>query len=269
MGAIKTSNLRRRGIERIDSEIHERFLFQPVLYDVTVYSDSAMIPFFRDRRDAGRRLAAALANLAGLDDAIVLALPRGGVPVAFEVAEVLRAPLDLMLVRKLGVPGEEELAMGAVALPDVVVLNDDVIKNIGIPPEVIDAAVEKESAELAHRNRLYRGGEPMPVLKKRTAILIDDGVATGATMQAAIDAVRRQKPRRIVVAVPVASPMAQKALEKLADEVVCLHAPPMFLGVGGFYENFKQTSDEEVVRLLEQARSRLLTRPYPSSSKDT
>jgi putative phosphoribosyl transferase len=213
-----------------------------------------MIPLFHDRREAGKRLAERLSAYVERDDVIVLALPRGGVPVAFEVAQHLHAPLDLMLVRKLGVPGQKELAMGAIALPDVCVFNHDVILDAGISQEEIDQVVAKEANELQRRNRAYRGGEPPPDLKDRIVILIDDGIATGATMHAAISAVAQQQPRRIVVAVPVAAKEAYQSSGKQADEVVSLFVPAPFFGVGGFYENFGQTSDEEVIKLLADAR---------------
>ena len=213
-----------------------------------------MTPIFYDRREAGRQLAAKLEIFAERDGVIVLALPRGGVPVAYEIAEFLHAPLDLMLVRKLGVPGHEELALGAIALPDICVFNHDVIRSAGVAEEDIDRVVAEESIELMRRNRLYRGGEPPPNLKDHIVILVDDGVATGATMHAAVIAVQQQQPFRIVVAVPVASQEAYEALTRQADEVICLHAPAFFLGVGRFYEDFGQTSDEEVLALLEKAR---------------
>jgi putative phosphoribosyl transferase len=213
-----------------------------------------MIKLFHDRREAGKHLARTLSLWVERDDVIVLALPRGGVPVAFEVAKALNAPLDLMLVRKLGVPGHEELAMGALALPDICVLNHDVIQSALVPQEDIDRVIAEESEELSRRNRLYRNNEPPPNLKDKIVILVDDGVATGATMRAAVEAVAQQQPFRIVVAVPVASVQAIDMLKQHANDTVYLHAPSPFFGVGNFYDDFSQTTDEEVMTLLEQAR---------------
>lgn len=213
-----------------------------------------MTTLFLDRQDAGRRLAKKLAAWVERDDVVVLALPRGGVPVAFEVAQHLHAPLDLMLVRKLGIPGHEELAMGALALPDICVFNHDVILGTGVSQQDIDRVVAKEMNELQRRNKAYRGGEPAPNLKGRIVILVDDGIATGASMHAAISAVAQQQPLRTILAVPVASEEAYEMLRQQVDEIVCLHTPTPFFGVGRFYEDFSQTSDDEVVRLLEQAR---------------
>ena len=213
-----------------------------------------MTSLFHDRHEAGKHLAEKLTAYMERDDVIVLALPRGGVPVAFEVAQHLHAPLDLMLVRKLGVPGHEELALGAVALPDVCVFNHDVILSAGLSQEEIKGVVAKEAAELMRRNWLYRGDEPAPNLKDRIVILIDDGIATGATMHAAVCAVAQQQPLRLIVAAPVAAREAVAMLDQQANEVVCLHAPEPFGGVGRFYKTFDQTTDKEVLNLLEQAR---------------
>jgi len=213
-----------------------------------------MTPLFHDRREAGKYLAKKLSSYMERDDVIVLALPRGGVPVAFEVAQALRAPLDLMLVRKLGVPGQEELAMGALAMPNICVFNHDVILSAQVAQEEIDLVIAKETAELLRRNRFYRGGEPPPNLKDRTVILVDDGAATGATMHAAISAVVQQWPLRVIAAMPVASKEAYEMLRQQADEIVCPHALAPFFGVSRFYEEFGQTTDEEVLELLEHAR---------------
>ncbi|MCF3934834.1 phosphoribosyltransferase [Acuticoccus sp. M5D2P5] len=210
--------------------------------------------FFVDRREAGRRLAAKLTKYRGMD-AIVLALPRGGVPVAFEVARTLELPLDIMLVRKLGVPGHEELAMGAIANGNVEVLNNDIVAELGIGRKVIEAVAKRERSELIRRNALYRAGCAAPVLAGRTVILVDDGIATGADMRAATQAVAAQNPARIVVAAPVASEDAVTALREIADEVVALKTPEPFVGVGLYYNDFSQTSDSEVVRLRVQADS--------------
>jgi len=208
---------------------------------------------FRDRGEGGRFLAAKLARYADRADVLVLALPRGGVPVAYEVARALGAPLDVFLVRKLGVPGHEEYAMGAIATSGVRVLNGDVVSALGIPHDVIDAIAARERQELERRERLYRGGRPPPEVRGRTVILVDDGLATGATMQAAIKALRQHKPTRIVVAVPTASPDACEQLRAQADEVVCATTPEPFHAVGLCYEDFSQTTDEEVRDLLARA----------------
>jgi putative phosphoribosyl transferase len=208
---------------------------------------------FRDRVDGGRRLAAQLTPYAGRPDVLVLALPRGGVPVGFEVAKALQAPLDVFLVRKLGVPGHEELAMGALASGGVRVLNDDVVSALGISEETIAAVAAEEQRELERRERLYRKGRPPPDVRGRTAILVDDGLATGSTMRAAVRALRARQPARIVVAVPTASPATRDELAREVDEVVCTITPEPFYAVGVWYERFGQTSDEEIVELLERA----------------
>ncbi|MGH9348514.1 MAG: phosphoribosyltransferase [Vicinamibacterales bacterium] len=208
---------------------------------------------FRDRREAGRLLAARLAAYAGRHDVLVLALPRGGVPVAYEVARALGAPLDVFLVRKLGVPGREELAMGAVASGGVRVLNEDVVSALGISDRAIDEVAAAEQAELARRERLYRGTRPPPDAQGRTAILVDDGLATGASMLAAVQALRQQRPARIVVAVPTASPDTCEQVRAEVDQVECLFTPHPFRAVGLWYEDFSQTTDEEVRDLLARA----------------
>jgi erythromycin esterase-like protein/predicted phosphoribosyltransferase len=205
---------------------------------------------FRDRRDAGRLLAEKLAAYANRPDALVLALPRGGVPVADEVARALGTPLDVFVVRKLGVPGYEELAMGAVATGGVRVLNDQLVERLGIPEQMIDAVAARELQELARRERRYRGGRPPPDVRGRTVILVDDGLATGATMHAAIEALRQQKPTRIVVAVPTASPETCEEMKTKADDVICAITPEPFQAVGRWYQDFSQTTDEEVEALL-------------------
>ncbi len=205
-----------------------------------------------DRTEAGKALGDALRHYADRDDVIVLGLPRGGVPVAFEVARALHAPLDVMVVRKLGTPGQEELAMGAIATGDVRVLHEAVIEAYGIRPEDIEAEVAKERAELQRRERLYRGARPAPALGGRCVVLVDDGLATGSTMRAAVQAVRKLEPARVVVAVPVAPPQTVAAFEKLADEFVCLAAPEPFYAIGEWYRDFRQISDDEVRALLER-----------------
>ncbi len=203
-----------------------------------------------DRISAGKALAEALESYSGRDDVIVLGLPRGGVPVAAEIARSLHAPLDVMLVRKLGIPGQPELAMGAIASGGVQVLNEDLVQRLGITGETIDAVVASEQRELERRERAYRGERPWPELADRCVILVDDGLATGATMRAAIDAVRAQKPACLVVAVPVAPPDTVSALEPLVDQVVCLFQPEPFMAIGQWYQDFSQTPDSEVKELL-------------------
>src|SRR5258708_1096127 len=214
-----------------------------------------MLRPFRDRNEAGRLLATKLAAYANRPDVVVLALPRGGVPVAYEVAVALGAPLDVFLVRKLGVPGYEELAMGAVATGGVRVLNDQVVDRLRVPSYVIDAVAAREQQELTRRERLYRGGRPPPSVRGRTVILVDDGLATGATMHAAVKALRQQQPARIVVAVPTAATETCDELKAEADEVICAITPDPFHAVGRWYEDFSQTTDDEVRDLL--ARSQL------------
>jgi putative phosphoribosyl transferase len=209
---------------------------------------------FLDRRHAGRVLGQLLDSHADNQDLLVLALPRGGVPVAYEVAQALHAPLDVFVVRKLGVPGHEEYAMGAIASGGVRVLNDDVVQGLDIPDAAIEAVVRSELRELERRERLYRAGRPAPVVRGRTVILVDDGLATGSTMLAAVKALRAQQPKRIVVAVPTAAAETCRQLRSHADEVVCASTPEPFRAVSLWYEDFSQTSDEEVHELLSQAR---------------
>jgi putative phosphoribosyl transferase len=206
---------------------------------------------FRDRVEAGQILADRLTGYAGRGDVIVLALPRGGIPVAAEVARALGAPLDVCLVRKLGVPGHEELAMGALAEGGTAVLNDDVVMGLGIPRDVIDRSVLREQDELERRALLYRGTRPAPNVTGRTVILVDDGLATGATTEAAVVALRSAGPARIVVAVPVGARESVQRLAAVADEVVCPAQPEPFDAVGLWYDDFTQTSDEEVKELLQ------------------
>jgi predicted phosphoribosyltransferase len=208
---------------------------------------------FQDRRDGGRKLADRLSHYRGRDDAVVLGLPRGGVPVAFEVASALGAPLDVFVVRKLGVPGHEELAMGAIASGGVRVLNDDVVTAAGVQQAQIEAVTEREAGEVERRERLYRCDRgPAPVTGK-VVILVDDGLATGATMRAAVTALRERGAASIVVAVPTAAPKTCAAFEDVVEEVVCACTPDPFMAVGFWYRDFAPTSDEEVGELLERA----------------
>ena len=212
---------------------------------------------FMDRAEAGRFLAAQLGEYANRPDVLVLALPRGGVPVAYQVATALNAPLDIFLVRKLGVPGQEELAMGAIATGGVRVLNDEIVNYLDIPSKVIDAVAMEEERELERRERLYRGERPARAVRGRLAILIDDGLATGSTMRAAAIALRQQQPASIVIAVPVASNQICDELRTEVDKVICAATPEPFRAVGLWYEDFTQTTDEEVRDLLARADLRL------------
>lgn len=208
---------------------------------------------FVDRAEAGEQLAARLAGYVGRPDMIVLALPRGGVPVAFEIARVLKAPLDVFLVRKLGVPGQEELAMGAIASGGVRVLNRNVVAYLSIPQETIDIVARREQQELERRERLYRGDRPALGLRGLTVILVDDGLATGSTMRAAITALKKLEQNRLVVAVPVGPASTVEELRGEVDELVCVIVPEYFDGVGRWYEDFSQTTDGEVRTLLDRA----------------
>ena len=219
-----------------------------------MFQAAAREVIYRNRSEAGKHLAQQLAKYANREDVLVLALPRGGVPVAFEVAKALRAPLDIFLVRKLGLPGHEELAMGAIATGGVRVLNPDVVDYLGIPASVIDAVAADELRELERRERAYRGDRPEPDVRGKTVILVDDGLATGSTMRAAAAALRQKGPARIVVAVPVSAPQTCDEYRMGVDEIICANTPEPFYGVGLWYEDFSQTTDEEVRELLEKAR---------------
>jgi len=208
---------------------------------------------YRDRAEAGRYLAEKLADYADRPDVLVLALPRGGVPVAFEVARALNAPLDVFMVRKLGVPGHEELAMGAIASGGMRLLNESVVRALRIKPEVIEQVAKTEQAELERREREYRHDRPQPELRDKTVIVIDDGLATGASMRAAVVALRRRRPARLIVAVPVAAAATCAEFRYEVDEVVCAATPEPFHAVGLWYEDFSQTTDVEVRDLLERA----------------
>src|SRR5215217_1488279 len=218
-----------------------------------IKTSEAMI--YRNRSEAGKHLAAKLTTYANRDDVLVLALPRGGVPVAFEVAKALRAPLDVFLVRKLGLPGHEELAMGAIATGGVRVLNDDVVDYMEVSDVVIDAIAAIELEELERRERLYRGDRAEPDVHGKTVILIDDGLATGSTMRAAASALRQQAPARIFVAVPVSAQQTCDKYRMGVDEIICAATPERFYGVGRWYRDFSQTSDDEVRELLKRSRS--------------
>jgi len=208
---------------------------------------------FKDRRHAGKLLADSLGKFANLKDVIVLGLPRGGVPVAFEVARRLHVPLDVMVVRKLGVPGWEELAMGAIASGGVRVINEEVMRNSDITPASIERAAAVELEELQRREMAYRGHTGAPEVKGRIVILVDDGIATGSTLRAAVQALRQQQPAKIVVAAPTAAADSCEMLEPMVDELVCLMRPIHFRSVGQWYQNFEQTTDGEVKRLLAEA----------------
>jgi predicted phosphoribosyltransferase len=210
---------------------------------------------FASRRKAGVELAGKLAEYAGRADVVVLALPRGGVPVAYEVARALNVALDIFLVRKLGVPGYEELAMGAIASGGVRVLNREITETIGISHDVIDAVARREQQELERRERLYRGDAPAPRVHGRTVILVDDGLATGSTMRAAALAIRQMGPARLVIAVPVGAQATCDEFRADVDEVVCAATPEPFIAVGAWYADFSQTSDDEVRELLHRAAS--------------
>jgi len=210
---------------------------------------------FRNRSEAGRWLADRLQAYAQRPDVIVLALPRGGVPVGFELALSLNAPLDLFLVRKLGLPGQEELAMGAIASGGVRVLNDDVVRALAVPPGVIEAVATAEGQELARREAAYRGPRPPADVRGRVVILVDDGLATGSTMRAAVRAVKQMMPAKVVVAVPVAAASTRDDIAREVDEIVCATPPEPFLAVGRWYEDFSQTTDDEVRDLLRRAAS--------------
>lgn len=205
---------------------------------------------YQDRHEAGKVLAEQLKDYANRNDVIVLALPRGGAPVAFEIAQALHVPWDVFIVRKLGVPGHEELAMGAIAMGDVIVFNDEIIKDLSISKVAIDRVIQKEQTELQRRMEAFRDNKPFPQIGKKVVILVDDGIATGATMRAAVKALRILKPSKIVIAVPVAEVNTCEKMAKLADEMVCPLRPSYFYAVGAWYYDFDQTSDEEVYELL-------------------
>jgi putative phosphoribosyl transferase len=208
---------------------------------------------FQNRSDAGRQLAARLAFYAGREDVLVLGLPRGGVPVAFEIAMALDVPLDVFIVRKLGLPGHEEFGIGAIATGDVRVVDEAVLRTYDVDAETLESITARERLELERREQLYRDDRPFPAIEDRVVILVDDGLATGSTMRAAIAALRRRRPSRIVVAVPVGARETCAAMARLAEDVVCLDTPDPFYAVGLWYDDFEQTDDAEVHELLERA----------------
>jgi predicted phosphoribosyltransferase len=210
---------------------------------------------FKDRVDAGKKLAKELSKYANRSDVLILALPRGGVPVAFEVAKELNVRMDVFIVRKLGVPGNEELAMGAISSDNIRVLNEDVVRSFQIPERIINMVSENELKELERRERAYRGDRPKPEISGSTVILIDDGLATGATMRAAAAAIKTKNPAKIVVAVPTGARDTCELFGREVDEVICVATPEPFYGVGAWYGNFSQTTDEEVCELLDKARA--------------
>jgi len=205
-----------------------------------------MSEIFRNRADAGKQLAAVLERYAGRNDVVVLALPLGGVPVGYEVARILRCPLDVLLVRKLGAPHNPELAMGAIATGDALYLNESVLRAVPVSEEQILDAIARERIELHRRESAYRGQQPPAAVEGKTVIVVDDGMATGSTMHAALNALRTRGPKRIVVAVPVCPAGAEARFESIADDFVCVMQPDWFMGIGQFYADFTQTSDEEV-----------------------
>lgn len=209
---------------------------------------------FLDRTEAGKVLAALLKDYEGRPEVIVLALPRGGVPIGYEIASAIKAPLDVFIVRKLGAPEHPELAIGAIASADTIVYNDSIIRDLRITPEAIQQVLRSEKAELQRRESVYRENRPFPELKGKTIILVDDGIATGATMRVAIKALRVHQPKKIIVAVPVASDSVCTAFSAIADEIVCPLQPHFFNAVGAWYVNFPQTSDEEVFSLLHESK---------------
>jgi putative phosphoribosyl transferase len=223
-------------------------------FGISVATPAGMYRKFRDRTEAGRQLAEHLLPYSGRDDVVVLALPRGGVPVGYEVANALGAPLDVFVVRKIGVPYHEELAMGALASGGVLLLNEQLIDYYNINRTDVDRVIHKEQAELERREKLYRDDRPLIDVKGKTVILVDDGLATGSTMRAAVEALRKEGPERIVVGVPVASPETCDEFRDVADDIVCAVTPEPFYAVGVWYDDFSQTTDDEVRELLSHAR---------------
>lgn len=217
---------------------------------------------YHDRAEAGRRLAEHLMHFAGRADVVVLALPRGGVPVGYEVATALGAPLDVFIVRKLGLPWHPELAMGAIASGGIRIINEDVVDAYGVRADDLARVTAAEQTELERREQQYRDGRPAPDLADRTILLVDDGLATGTTMRAAVEALRAKSPARIVVAVPVAAPETCEAMRSVADEVICAVTPEPFYAVGFWYGDFTQTTDEQVRDLLARSRDGMGSLPH-------
>jgi len=213
---------------------------------------------FRNRKQAGQRLAKKLYNYADQLDVLVLALARGGVPVGYEVASALHVPLDVFTVRKLGTPGQEELAMGAIAPGGVRVINHEVVRSMMISEVTIEEVVARELAELERREKAYRGERPRPEIKGKTIIIVDDGLATGASMRAAVYAIRKQLPKKIIVAVPVGAESTCASFNDIADEIICLETPAPFYGVGAWYDDFSQPTDEEVRTLIDRANEHIV-----------
>lgn len=209
---------------------------------------------FKNRHEAGQKLSEQLQHYADRTNVLVLALPRGGVPVGFEVAKALDAPLDVFVVRKLGVPGREEMAMGAIGSGGTRVLNQDVVRYLGISSQTIEQVASREQAELQRRERVYRDGRPAPKIEDQTVILVDDGLATGASMHAAVEALREANPKHIIVAVPTAPPRTCREFHDVVDEVICIRTPEPFLGVGAWYDEFPQTTDKQVQQLLRDSK---------------
>lgn len=207
---------------------------------------------YKNRAEAGKQLTEKLSHYANQPDVLVLGLPRGGVPVAYQIANALNVPMDVFMVRKLGLPGQEELAMGAVASGGIRVLNEEVVNKLNIPDDIISTATSREREELRRREQAYRDDRPAPHIANQTVILVDDGLATGTTMQAAIKAVKSQQPAKVVVAVPTAAPQTCRAIEREVDEIHCLSTPEPFLGVGNWYEEFPQVSDAAVREILKE-----------------
>lgn len=214
----------------------------------------AMLKKYYNREEAGKKLAACLVGDFNPNNTIVLALPRGGVPVGYEIAKALHLPLDVFIVRKLGTPGHEELAMGAIASGDTIIFNKELINTLHIKEDVIDLVLSRERKELLRRDKLYRGAKPFPKLQHKQIILVDDGIATGSTILAAIKALKKEKPKSIIVAVPVAAHSTCDEIEPLVDQLICPLRPVDFYAVGLWYDNFLQTTDEDVIQLLNQAR---------------
>jgi len=217
---------------------------------------------FTNRQEAGRKLAAFLGKYKSREDVIVLGVPRGGVPVAFEVAEALQLPLDIFVLRKLGVPGQEELAFGAIGSGGVRVLDQDIVESLGLSDSIIEQVTEAERAELARREQAYRGGRPPLDVRGKIAILVDDGIATGSSLRAGVRALRQMEPAAVVIAVPVAPRSTVNRLRREVDDLVCVAMPELFYGVGQFYDDFSQVADEEVVELLESASRRRIGQHY-------